>query len=153
MVPGHRQSNCFQAFFTHCTKWGFRQDLKQSTEVVLWIFIGSFYHNQCATEPGTLGQVQQKVGKGGQAVKGSENGGSLCLMQLGGMSQWRDAWKGVMQAKPTGVLNKDEKDVVVEIIRPQDDENLEKVSYVPQGRLNCGDTMQKKVQDLLVLWM
>lgn len=53
-------------------------------------------------------------------------------MQLGGMSQWSDdAWEGVMQAKPTGVLNKAESDVVVAIIRPQDDENLEKVCCVP----------------------
>lgn len=75
-------------------------------------------------------------------------------MQLGGMSQWSDdAWEGVMQAKPTGVLNKAENDVVVAIIRPQDDENLEKVCCVPQGRLNCRDTMQKTLQDLLVLWM
>ena len=54
--------------------------------------------------------------------------------------------KGVMQAKPTGVLNKDENDVVIAIIRPQDDENLEKVSCVPQRRLNCRDTMQKKTR-------
>lgn len=65
------------------------------------------------------------------------------MMQSGGMSQGRDAGKGVMQAKPPGVLNKDENDVVVAIIRPQDDENLEKVSCVPQGRLNLRDTMQK----------
>lgn len=64
----------------------------------------------------------------------------------------RDAQKGVMPAKPTGVLNKDGNDVVVAIIRPQVDENLEKVSCVPQGRLNCEDTMQKNLQDLLVLW-
>lgn len=64
-------------------------------------------------------------------------------MQLGGMSQWRGAQKGVKQAKPTGVLNKDENAVVFAIIRPQDDENLEEVSCVPQGRLSCRDTMQK----------
>lgn len=58
-----------------------------------------------------------------------------------------------MQAKPTGLPNKDENDVVVAIIRPHDDENLEKVSRVPQGRLNLGDTMQKTLEDLLVLWM
>lgn len=66
-------------------------------------------------------------------------------MQLGGASQRRDARKGVMRAKPTGVPNKAENDGVVAMIRPQDDENLEKVSCVPQGRLSCRDTMQKKL--------
>lgn len=35
---------------------------------------------------------------------------------------------------------------MVAIIRPQDDENLEKVSCVPRGRLNLGDSMQKSAR-------
>jgi len=58
-----------------------------------------------------------------------------------------------MRAKPAGVPNKDGNDVVVAIMRPQDDENLEEVSCVPQGRLNLRGAMQKNLQDLSVLWV
>lgn len=58
-----------------------------------------------------------------------------------------------MQAKPTGVPNKDESDVVVAVIRPQDDENLEQVSCVPRGKLSYRDTTLKTLPDLFVLWI
>lgn len=94
------------------------------------------------------------MGKGRQAVKGSEHGDNLGWVQLGGMSQCRGAWKGEIKAKPTAVLSKYANDVVLAIIRQQNDENLGKVSCVPQGRLDCRDTMQKNpLQDSLVLWI
>lgn len=116
-----------------------RQDLKQSTEVAIGLFIGSFYHNQCAVEPGTLGQVEQKVGKGGQAVLDAVGRDELVerCMERGDAS--KTCWCS------------EDGNVLVAVIRPEDDENLEKAE--PQGRLNGRDTVQKILQDLLVLWM
>lgn len=47
------------------------------------------------------------------------------------------------QAKATRAARKAEGHVVVAIIRPQNDGNLEEVSCVPWGRLNIRGSMQK----------
>lgn len=59
------------------------------------------------------------------------------------MSQQRDAWKRVRQAKATSFARKAESHVVIAIIRLQRAGNLEEVSCVPRGRLNVRDGMQK----------
>lgn len=59
------------------------------------------------------------------------------------MSWQRDAWKRMRQAKATRAARKAEGHVVVAIIRPQNDGNLEEVSCVPWGRLNIRGSMQK----------
>lgn len=114
--------------------------------MALWVFTGSFYHDKCVLKHGILSQAgKQQLNKRWGREDGLQRALEIeatCSRHLGGMS-W---WERVRQAKPTNAPKEDENHVVVAIIRPQDDENLEKVSCVPRGRLNLGDSMQKSAR-------